>query len=148
MTLRLPRPFPSVLLGSVVLALGLASAARGGDFRGRILADNKPLAGVTVAAVTLEAPFDEARREALRQDEPKPILSVVTKPDGTFSLLLPASAGVVRIRASGGGVAPAFLGRVLDASESDDLGDFSLSKAAALAGRVVDGHGGRWWPPP
>ncbi len=127
---------------SVMLALAVAPAAGAGDFRGRILAENKPLAGVTVAAVPLETPLDETRREALRQEEPKPILSVVTRPDGTFSLLLPATAGVVRVRVSGGGTAPALLGRVLDAAEGDDLGDITVQKGAALLGRVVDTHGG------
>ena len=133
---------------SLVLTVAVASVVSAGDFRGRILAENKPLAGVTLAAVSLEAPLDEQKREALRQEEPKPILSVVTKPDGTFSLLLPAAAGVVRLRVSGGGIAPALVGRVLDAAESDDLGDLTVQKAVPLAGRVVDGTGARLSPPP
>ncbi len=127
---------------SALLVLALAPAAQGGEFRGRLLADNKPLAGATVSAVPLDAPEAEARREALRQEEPKPVLSVTTKPDGTFALLLPATAGLVRIRVSGGGAVPVFLGRVFDASETDDLGDLLVAKAAALAGKVVDGRGG------
>ena len=127
---------------SALLALALVPGVQGGELRGRILADNKPLGGVTVAALPLEAPEAEGRREALRQDEPKPVASVDTKPDGTFTLVLPSTAGVVRLRVSGGGALPLFLGRVLDASESDDLGDVSVGKAAALAGRVVDSRGG------
>src|SRR5262245_3030513 len=132
MTLRLP----------AVLVLALVPAAQAGEFRGRILVENKPLGGVTVAAVPFEAPEAEARREAQRQEEPKPVLSATTKPDGTFVLLLRATAGVVRLRVSGGGVRAVTLGRVLDASETEDVGDVPVAKTTALAGRVVDGRGG------
>src|SRR5262249_9669652 len=117
-------------------------AAQGGEVQGRVLAENKPLSGVAVAALPFESPEAEARREALRQEEPKPIVSATTSADGTFSLALPPTAGVGRLRASGGGAVPVFLGRGLDASESDDLGDVPVARAAALAGKVVDGRGG------
>ena len=127
---------------AAVLVLAVAPAAGAGELRGRILSDNKPLGGVTVAALPLESPEAEARREARRQEEPKPVLLATTRPDGTFVLLLPAAAGVVRLRVSGGGARAVLLGRILDASEAEDLGDIPVEKTAVLAGRVVDRRGG------
>ena len=127
---------------AAVLVLAVVPAAGAGELRGRILSENKPLGGVTVAALPFESPEAEARREALRQEEPKPVLFATTRPDGTFVLLLPAAAGVVRLRVSGGGARAVLLGRILDASEAEDLGDIPVEKTALLAGRVVDGRGG------
>jgi protocatechuate 3,4-dioxygenase beta subunit len=127
---------------AAVLVLAVVPAAGAGELRGRILSENKPLGGVTVAALPFESPEAEARREARRQEEPKPVLTATTKPDGAFVLLLPAAAGVVRLRVSGGGARAVLLGRILDASEAEDLGDIPVEKTAVLAGRVVDGRGG------
>lgn len=128
-------------------AAGLWAAATGlsgGELRGRVVAADKPQAGVTVAAVALESPLEAARREARRQDDPKALASATTRPDGTFVLALPMapSAPPMRLRLSGGGVVPVLLARVFDASDRDDLGDLIGTRAEALAGRVVDSSGG------
>src|SRR5262245_31301953 len=130
------------LRAAALLVLALAPAVQGGEVRGRVLAENKPLSGVAVSALPFESPEAEARREALRQEGPKPVVTATTSADGTFTLVLPPAAGVVRLRVSGGGAVPVFLARVLDASEGDDVGDLPVERAAALAGKVVDGRGG------
>jgi protocatechuate 3,4-dioxygenase beta subunit len=125
--------------------LGLAVAASAGELRGRILADDKPVAGATVSAIPFESPFEEARREAHLGELPKPLASAATRPDGTFVLSFPPGGAVpalLRIKVAGGGLAPALLEPVFDASESADAGDVALVKATALAGKVVDARGG------
>ena len=69
-----------------VSCLGLAAAASAGELRGRILADDKPVAGATVSAVPFESPFEEARREARREEPGKALATATTRPDGTFLL--------------------------------------------------------------
>ncbi len=130
-----------------VSCLGLAAAATAGELRGRILADDKPVAGATVAAVPFESPFEEARREARREDGGKALATATTRPDGTFALTLtptpgPTAAALVRLKVTGGGLAPALLEPVFDTSETASAGDVTLAKATALAGKVVDGRGG------
>lgn len=121
-----------------------ATGLSGGELRGRVIAADKPQAGVTVAAVALESPLEVARREARRQEDPKALASTTTGPDGTFVLTLPMapSAPPLRLRLSGGGVAGILLARVFDASDSEELGDLIATRAEALAGRVVDPAGG------
>ena len=128
-------------------AVGLWAAATGlsgGELRGRVVAADKPQAGVTVAAVALESPLDGARREARRQEDPKALASATTGPDGTFVLALPTAPSTppMRLRLSGGGVAGVLLARVFDASDSEELSDLIATRAEALAGRVVDPAGG------
>src|SRR5262245_48172845 len=140
---RSPTMTPSTIVrGTVLLVLAVAPNVSAAEVRGHVLAENKPLSGVTVAAFPFEASDAEARREALRQEEPKPLVSGITKADGTFALVMPATAGVVRLRVSGGEAVPIVLERVLDGSDGDDLGDVPVARARALAGRVVDSRGG------
>ena len=71
-----------VVAGAVVCLA--ARHAGAGDLRGRVRAENKPLVGATVSAVALESPLEAARREARRQELPKPLATATTKADGTF----------------------------------------------------------------
>src|SRR5262245_34480589 len=108
---------------AVLLVLCTPVLARGGEIRGRLLADDKPVAGATVSAVALEAPLEEARRSALRQDEPPPIATTTTKPDGTFALTTPATAGPCRLRSAGAGTTSVVHPRVFEATDAEDAGD-------------------------
>ena len=128
--------FPAALLTT------LAAAASGGELRGRTLVDGKPAAGVAVAVLPFEDGFAAARREARREDLPKPLASGVSRPDGTFAVVVPGPAGAaVRLAFSGGTAAPRLLSALLD-SGGEDAGDVRLTKASTLAGRVVDERGG------
>src|SRR5262249_55239779 len=132
-------PAMSRWLSAVLLVLGPPALA--GELRGRVLAEDKPVAGATVSAVPLGAPLDEARRSALRQDEPAPVATTTTKPDGTFVLGVPASAGPCRPRSEGAGTTRRVRPRVFEATDVEEGVDLAVAKASALAGRVVDGHG-------
>ena len=131
-----------VVVAASIVCLGAASAGAG-ELRGRVKADDRPVAGATVSAVALESPLEAARREARRQEPPKPLASATTKPDGTFLLSVPSAATTPPFQLQiGGGVSPLRLERVFEANEADDLGDLEVARGAALAGRVVDGSGG------
>jgi protocatechuate 3,4-dioxygenase beta subunit len=107
-----------------------------------VLVDGKPAAGVTVSALPFEGGFAAARREARREDLPRALASGSSRPDGTFSVVVPGPAGApVRLAFAGAPVAPRVLERLFD-SGGEDAGDVRLAKAAVLAGRVVDGRGG------
>src|SRR5512134_1529736 len=109
-----------VTFAALVLCLGPIRGATAGELRGRILADEKPVAGATVAAVPFESSFEEARRDARRGEPPKPLATATTRPDGTWVLTLapPAAprdgAALVRLKVSGGGTAPTLLESVFD----------------------------------
>ena len=70
----------------------LAAVAPAGGIRGRVLVDGKPAAGVAVAVLPFEDGFAAARREARREDLPKPLVSGTTRPDGTFAVAVPGPA--------------------------------------------------------
>lgn len=128
-----------------VAALGLvaATSAAAGEFRGRLVVGGHPAAGVTVSAVPYETPLEAARREARRQPAPRPIASTTSGPDGSFVLVVaadPAGKGF-RLRIEGAGVVPVVTTGVYEASESEDVGEETLSPAVKLAGRVVDEKG-------
>ena len=130
---------PSPAAASPPLA---ASRAPAGEIRGRVLVDGKPAAGVAVAVLPFEDGFAAARREARREDLPKPLVSGTTRPDGTFAVTVPGPAGAaVRLSFSGAPASPRVLDRLFD-SGGEDAGDVRLPKALALAGRVVDERGG------
>jgi protocatechuate 3,4-dioxygenase beta subunit len=137
-----------VTFAALVLCLGPIRGATAGELRGRILAEEKPVAGATVAAVPFDSSFEEARREARRGEPPKPLATTTTRPDGTWVLTLaPAAAprdgaALVRLKVSGGGTAPTLLESVFDAAQSAEAGDATVAKAATLAGKVVDARGG------
>jgi len=122
----------------------LAASLRAGEVRGRLVADRKPIAGVAVEAVPLETPLEAARREARKQEAPKPLAAAATRPDGTFALVV-ASAPTTppfRLQLSGGGTVPVLQERVFDPSDAEDLGDVTVARGQALAGRVTDESGG------
>jgi hypothetical protein len=133
---------------ALVLCLGLVDGAAAGELRGRILADDKAVAGATVFAVPFESPFEEARREARHEDAVgKPLATATTRTDGTFVLQVAAPPGaaapvLVRLEVTGGGLASTLLEPVFDSSETASAGDVTLVKATTLAGKVVDGRGG------
>ena len=132
----------SPCLLSLALLTTLAAPAAAGEIRGRVLVDGKPAAGVTVSVLPFEDGFAAARREARREDLPKALASATTRPDGTFAVAVPASAGTaVRLAFSGGNAAPRVLEALFDAS-GEEAGDVRLPRATPLAGRVVDERGG------
>ncbi|HYN03079.1 MAG TPA: carboxypeptidase-like regulatory domain-containing protein, partial [Vicinamibacteria bacterium] len=141
--------WPSVAIALCVSVLSpagvptaLAAVAPASEIRGRVLVDGKPAAGVAVAVLPFEDGFAAARREARREDLPKPLVSGTTRPDGTFAVTVPGPAGAaVRVSFSGAPAAPRVLDRLFD-SGGEDAGDVRLPKALALAGRVADERGG------
>jgi protocatechuate 3,4-dioxygenase beta subunit len=127
---------------SLALLTALAASAPAGEIRGRVLVDGRPAAGVAVSVLPFEDGFAAARREARREDLPKPLVSAPSRPDGTFSVVVPGPAGApVRLAFAGAPAAPRVLERLLD-SGGEDAGDVRLAKAMSLAGRVVDERGG------
>jgi len=132
----------SRVLAPLALLAALAAPAAAGEIRGRVLVDDKPAAGVTVFVLPFEDGFAAARREARREDLPKALASATTRPDGTFGVAVPASAGTAaRLAFSGASAAPRVLEALYDAG-GEDAGDVRLARATSLAGRVVDERGG------
>lgn len=122
-----------------------ASPVAAGTVTGRLVLDGKPAAGATVSAIPFEEPLVKARREARGEADPAPLATAAAGKDGTFSLAVPATPGKETpflVRFGARGAVPADQLGVYDASESEDLGEISLRKAEALAGRVT-GPGGR-----
>lgn len=126
----------------LALLTALVAPAAAGEIRGRVLVDGRPAAGVTASVLPFEDAFAVARREARREDAPKPLGSATSRPDGAFAVVVPGPAGgAVRLSFSGGAAAPRLLEKLFD-SGGEDAGDVRLAKATALAGRVVDERGG------
>src|SRR5262245_10946063 len=123
--------------------MAAASSATAGEIRGRLMVEGRPAVGVTVSAVPYETPFEESRREARRQPDPKPFATAASGADGAFLLGVPAdpTGRGFRLRIEGPGVVPIVTTGVYDAAESEDIGDEPLARASALAGRVVDEKG-------
>lgn len=126
------------------LVLLTACPAGAGEIRGRLLVDKKPVGGASVEALALESPLLAAQREARRDEPRKPLVTVTSKPDGTFVLGLAATVNTpaFQLKISGAGAAPEVLDRVFEPAESDDLGDVTVGRAEVLAGRVVDSNKG------
>jgi len=132
----------SRVLAPLALLTALAVPAAAGEIRGRVLVDGQPAGGVIVSVLPFEDGFAAARREARREDLPKPLASATSRPDGAFALVVPGPAGsAVRLSFSGGPAAPRFLEKLFD-SGGEETGDVRLAKAMTLAGRVVDERGG------
>jgi protocatechuate 3,4-dioxygenase beta subunit len=132
----------SRVLASFALLTALAAPAVPGEIRGRVLVDGQPAAGVAVSVLPFEDAFAVARREARREDLPKPLASATSRPDGAFAVVVPGPAGsAVRLSFSGGPAAPRLLEKLFD-SGGEEAGDIRLAKAMPLAGRVVDERGG------
>ena len=125
----------------VTLGALVAPFAEAGEVKGRILLGDKPASGVTVSALPHETAFDEGKREAKRGEAPKPLAQVTTGAGGSFVLTVPPAPGkpdpLFQVRIEGGGVTATIFDGLFDASESEDLGDLSLSKGEKLAGKVV-----------
>jgi large repetitive protein len=132
-----------LLLACAMAAAIAPPAVHAAQIRGRITAENKPVPGVTVSAVAYETPFEETRREARGEPEPAPLVTVTSATDGAFALTPPPGrASALRLIVSGRGIAPVRLGRLLDPTQGDDVGDIAVARAHDLAGRVVDPKGG------
>jgi protocatechuate 3,4-dioxygenase beta subunit len=133
------------IVSAAVACLFVPATVAAGEIRGRVLVEGKPAVGTSVSVVPFEDAFTRARREARAEGDPKPLAGATTRADGTFTVVVPASAGpagtAVRLAISGGGALPVMLERVLDAA-GGDAGDVRLGRAAPLAGRVVDERGG------
>src|SRR5262249_13871188 len=106
--------------------LGLLCAAVGaevgaGEVRGRLMVDGRPAVGVAVSAIPYETPFEEARRQARRLGEPKPLATTASGSDGAFVVSVPADpAGRgFRLKLEGAGVVPIVTTGVYDAAESE-----------------------------
>jgi protocatechuate 3,4-dioxygenase beta subunit len=130
------------LLVAIVLALPASVAA--GALTGRLVLDGKAAVGATVSAIPFEEPLAKARREARGAAEAAPLATAAVGKDGTFSLAVPATAGKETpflVRFGARGAVPADQLGVYDPSESEDLGEISLRKAEALAGRVTGPDG-------
>jgi len=126
---------------------GGAAQALAGEIRGRVISEDKAVAGATVAALPFESPFEEARREARRGPAPAPLATATTKADGSYVLAVPAptaptTGAMVRLQVTAKGLRSTLLDAVYDAAETAEAGDAILGKSGALAGKVVDRQGG------
>jgi len=114
----------------------LPSALTGAEVRGRVVvADDVPVAGVTVTATPWEPPFERAWREVTGAPAPSVVASATTAADGSFTLTIASVAPPVELSLEGAGVVPA---RLPGPYAGDvELGEFRTTRAVALAGRVV-----------
>ena len=131
------------LLVAIVLALPASTAA--GALTGRLVLEGKPVAGAMVSAIPFEEPLVKARREARGEAEPAPLATATSGRDGAFTLPVPVTPGKETpflVRFAARGAVPVEQLGVYDAAEAEDLGEISLRRAEALAGRVT-GPGGR-----
>ncbi len=123
----------------------IARAALAGEITGRIMLDNKPVAGVTVSALAVEQPADFARREARREPRPAALAKSVTDAKGGFRITFEnpdGKAGVlVSFAYSGSGVAESWGPGRLDTSDAEDVGEIAARKGFPLSGRVMDAEG-------
>jgi protocatechuate 3,4-dioxygenase beta subunit len=94
-----------------------------------------------VAVVPFETAIDIAHREARDLPSPPSLLATQTGADGTFVVGLPPGGPTVQLRIEAPGFVSAREGDAYDGTETVDVGDVTLSRAAALTGRVVDGRG-------
>jgi hypothetical protein len=146
MSIRRPSSVAAALSLGLLLPAGVptarAAVAPAGEIRGRVLVDGKPAAGVAVAVLPFEDGSAAARREARREDLPKPFVSGTTRPDGTFALTVPGPTGAaVRLSFSGAPASPRVLDRLFD-SGGEDAADVRLPKAlASRGGSQTSGEG-------
>jgi protocatechuate 3,4-dioxygenase beta subunit len=120
--------------------LAVTRPASAGEIRGRVLVDGKPAAGVVVTVLPFEDGLAAARREA-RREQPAPLASAPTRPDGAFSIVVSAAPGTaVHLGFRGAPAASVRLDSLVEA-DGQDLADVRLPRAAPLAGRVVDDRG-------
>jgi len=131
----------SIALASLLLASPLAA----GELRGRVLAGDRPAAGVTVSALPYETPRDEALRLARGGAAPRALASAASGADGTFTLPVPHAQGapekLFALELTGGGIAPVRVEDVFSSAEAEDAGDVAVLRGEPLAGRVVDSSG-------
>ncbi len=130
-----------VLVPAAALLLSLPAEA--GKLTGRLLAEGVPVAGAAVSAVPHEGPTDEARREARRGEPPKAYATATSGPDGLFSLSVVSTGkeGFFRVRIEAKGFVAAEVPGAFEAAETEELGELTLARNGALAGRVL-GPGG------
>ncbi|MEO6325005.1 MAG: carboxypeptidase regulatory-like domain-containing protein [Thermoanaerobaculia bacterium] len=125
--------------------LALAHPLHAGELRGRVLAGEKPTAGVIVTAVPYETPLALARRQARKTAAPAPLASATTAANGSFTLVVPHDRAKAetdfRVRFEGVGVAATVLDGIYGSGETEELGDQTIARGEKLAGRVVDAAG-------
>ncbi len=130
-----------LVLGVLLSALQVCA----GEITGRVTLNDKPAAGVTVSALAVELPADQARREARREPRPAALAKAVTNAKGEFRIVFEAVAGepgkLVSLACAGGGVASAWIAGRFDTADVDDAGEFAARRGVSLAGRVVDAAG-------
>jgi len=97
---------PGSLARAAVLA-SIAVSVQAGEIRGRVLVDGKPAASVEIVVLPVSNGFEEAGREARREDPPAPLAVGTTRADGRFVVAVTAPAGrSLRVLVSGGAAAP------------------------------------------
>ena len=127
---------------SGLLASTLATPpASAGELGGRVTSGGRPTAGVAVAAVPWESPYDAARREARGATAPAALASTITRPDGSFTLTLAPEAPSLVLRVDSAGLVPVRLAGGFDGGPGASVGDVHVAEAALLSGRVVNARG-------
>jgi protocatechuate 3,4-dioxygenase beta subunit len=122
-----------------------ARALRAGEITGRVALDNKPAAGVNVAALPAEQPADFARREARREPQPAALAKAVTNARGEFRIVFEVPRGqpgvVVSLSYSGVGLTESWAPGRFDTADVEDAGEITARKGFSLSGRIVDAEG-------
>jgi protocatechuate 3,4-dioxygenase beta subunit len=130
--------FPFLLCG---LISAMATFAPAAELSGRVVAEQKGVIGATVSAVPFETRHAVALREIKGEPAPASLATVVTGPDGRFKLAVPPGAPPFVVRVTFGGLAARTLDGVFEKSDTEDLGEISLSRGETVSGRVVDPGG-------
>lgn len=130
------------------LAMCLFLAARAlsaGEITGRITLNDKPIGGVTISALAVELPADQARREARREPRPAALAKAVTNARGEFRIAFEVPEGkpgwIVSLAYSGPGLAESWAPGRFDTADVEDVGEVAARRGFPLLGRVVDAEG-------
>lgn len=130
--------FPFLLCG---LISAMATFSPAAELSGRVVAEQKGVIGATVSAVPFETRHAVALREIKGEPAPASLATAVTGAEGRFKLAVPPGAPPFVVRATFGGLAAKTLDGVFEKSDTEDLGEISLSRGETVSGRVVDQGG-------
>ncbi len=123
------------------LIWALAAGTEGADISGRVLSDGKGVVGATVSAIPYETRYAVALREARGTDAPAPLVASATSADGRFKLTVPPTASPFVVRVTFGGLAARTFDGVFEKTDTEDLGEVSLSRGETVTGRVIGPEG-------